>query len=82
MSPPENGLWMRVLTTAPGSSPLHRRSPRILPPRPDGDLEEAAIQRGFLGRQPGDSALSALRVGSTGAGGPAVSSPLSWPRSP
>lgn len=34
------------------------------------------------GRQAGDSALSALRVGSTGAGGPALSSPLSWPRSP
>lgn len=32
--------------------------------------------------QAGDSALSAVRVGSTGAGGPASSAPLSWPRSP
>lgn len=59
MSPPEDGPWMRNLNTALGSSPLHRRSPGILLPRPVGDWEEAAIQRGFLGRQPGDSALFA-----------------------
>lgn len=59
MSPQEDGPWMRILSTAPRASPLHRRSPGVLPPRPVGDWEEAAIQLGFLGRQPGDSTLSA-----------------------